>query len=305
MTQNSLHALQVFRLIARHGSFTRAAAQQEITPSALSQTLRQLEAQLGVRLLNRTTRKVGLTEAGQALLARITPLLEQLDSALDDTRQWQGQVSGTLKLTLPHTAASLLLYPLLPGFMRAHPQLRLELDVNNQLVDIVERGLDAGLRFGESLQQDMQAVAVSAPLRFCVAASAGYLQARGTPEHPSQLRQHDCLRYRFASSGQIYRWQFVDAGRPFEVSVQGPLTANDTAAALHVALGGLGLVYLPQAMAAPHLADGSLVSVLEAWMPPAEAFYLYYPHHLHQPAKLRVFIDYLRQAMASPTTDAH
>lgn len=299
MPQNSLHALQAFRLIAQHGSFTRAAAQQEVTPSALSQTLRQLEAQLGVRLLNRTTRKVGLTEAGQALLARIRPLLEQLDGALEDIRQWQGQLSGTLKLTLPHTAAALLLYPLLAGFMRAHPQLKLELDVNNQLVDIVERGLDAGLRFGESLQQDMQAVAVSAPLRFCVAASPAYLQTRGVPAHPAMLRQHDCLRYRFASSGQVYRWQFVDAGRPFEVAVQGPLTANDTAAALHVALGGLGLAYLPQAMAEPHLADGGLIAVLEEWMPPAEAFYLYYPHHLHQPAKLRAFIDYLRQAMTA------
>lgn len=299
MPQNSLHSLQAFRLIAQHGSFTRAAAQQEVTPSALSQTLRQLEAQLGVRLLNRTTRKVGLTEAGQALLARIRPLLEQLDGALEDTRQWQGQLSGTLKLTLPHTAAALLLYPLLAGFMRAHPQLKLELDVNNQLVDIVERGLDAGLRFGESLQQDMQAVAVSAPLRFCVAASPAYLQTRGVPAHPAMLRQHDCLRYRFASSGQIYRWQFVDAGRPFEVAVQGPLTANDTEAALHVALGGLGLAYLPQAMAEPHLADGGLIAVLEEWMPPAEAFYLYYPHHLHQPAKLRAFIDYLRQAMTA------
>ncbi|UJB32040.1 LysR family transcriptional regulator [Chromobacterium sp. Beijing] len=299
MPQNSLHALQAFRLIAQHGSFTRAAAQQEVTPSALSQTLRQLEAQLGVRLLNRTTRKVGLTEAGQALLARIRPLLEQLDGALEDTRQWQGQLSGTLKLTLPHTAAALLLYPLLAGFMRAHPQLKLELDVNNQLVDIVERGLDAGLRFGESLQQDMQAVAVSAPLRFCVAASPAYLRTRGVPAHPAMLRQHDCLRYRFASSGQVYRWQFVDAGRPFEVAVQGPLTANDTAAALHVALGGLGLAYLPQAMAEPHLADGGLIAVLEEWMPPAEAFYLYYPHHLHQPAKLRAFIDYLRQAMTA------
>ncbi|PTU63919.1 LysR family transcriptional regulator [Chromobacterium sp. Panama] len=299
MPQNSLHALHAFRLIAQHGSFTRAAAQQEVTPSALSQTLRQLEAQLGVRLLNRTTRKVGLTEAGQALLARIRPLLEQLDGALEDTRQWQGQLSGTLKLTLPHTAAALLLYPLLAGFMRAHPQLKLELDVNNQLVDIVERGLDAGLRFGESLQQDMQAVAVSAPLRFCVAASPAYLRTRGVPAHPAMLRQHDCLRYRFASSGQVYRWQFVDAGRPFEVAVQGPLTANDTAAALHVALGGLGLAYLPQAMAEPHLADGGLIAVLEEWMPPAEAFYLYYPHHLHQPAKLRAFIDYLRQAMTA------
>ncbi|MCD5363225.1 MULTISPECIES: LysR family transcriptional regulator [Chromobacterium] len=299
MSQASLHALQAFRLIARHGSFTRAAAQLEISASALSQTLRQLEAQLGVRLLNRTTRRVGLTEAGQALLARVTPLLEQLDGALDDARQWQGQASGTLKLTLPHTAAALLLYPLLPGFMRAYPQVKLELDVNNSLVDIVAHGLDAGLRFGESLQQDMQAVAVSPPIRFCVVASPGYLQARGVPAHPAQLQQHDCLRYRFSGSGQVYRWQFVEAGRPLEAAVQGPLTANDSLAALHVAQAGLGLAYLPQPMAQPYLADGRLNAVLEEWMPPAEAFYLYYPHHLHQPAKLRVFIDYLRQAAAA------
>ena len=299
MSRTPHDALQAFCAIARHRSFTRAGAELGVSASALSQTMRQLEASLGVPLLTRTTRQVAPTEAGEALLARLAPALDDIAAMLEETRQTPGQPAGELRLTLPHTAAQLLFYPALADFSARHPKLRLELDVDNGLVDIVAQRFDAGVRFGESLQPGMQALPVSQPLRFVVAASPDYLRRRGAPAQPQDLLQHACLGYRFGGGGQ-YRWQFIADGQPLQLAVSGPLIANDNMALLHAALGGAGLAYLAEPLVAPLAAEGKLAIVLEACMPPAETLYLYYPHRPRQPAKLRALIAFLRERAGLP-----
>ncbi|AXE30771.1 LysR family transcriptional regulator [Chromobacterium phragmitis] len=292
-------ALQAFRAIVRHRSFTRAGAELGVSASALSQAMRQLETALGAPLLTRTTRQVAPTEAGEALLARLSPALDEIAEALEETRQSRGQPVGQLRVTLPHTAAQLLLYPALAEFAARHPKLGLELDVNNGLVDIVAQRFDAGIRFGEALQPGMQALPVSQPLRFVVAASPDYLRRRGMPMQPQDLFDHDCLGYRFGGGGQ-YRWQFVADGQPLQLAVNGPLIANDNTALLHAALGGAGLAYLAEPLIAPWAAEGRLAVVLDQHMPPAEALYLYYPHRVRQPAKLRALMAFLRERAGLP-----
>ncbi|MCD4504992.1 LysR family transcriptional regulator [Chromobacterium piscinae] len=292
-------ALQAFRAIARHRSFTRAGAELGVSASALSQSLRQLEEALGVPLLTRTTRQVTPTEAGEALLARLSPALDEIAAVLEETRQSRGQPAGQLRVTLPHTAAQLLFYPALADFAARHPKLRLELDVNNGLVDIVAQRFDAGVRFGEALQAGMQALPVSRPLRFVVAASPDYLRRRGAPKTPQDLLGHDCLGYRFGGGGQ-YRWQFAAASQALQLAVDGPLIANDNMALLHAALEGAGLAYLAEPLIAPWVAEGRLAVVLDRHMPPAEALYLYYPHRPRQPAKLRALIAFLRERAGLP-----
>ncbi|MBP4046428.1 LysR family transcriptional regulator [Chromobacterium violaceum] len=299
MSKIPQEALQAFCAIARHRSFTRAGAELGVSASALSQTMRQLEASLGVPLLTRTTRQVAPTEAGEALLARLAPALDEIRAALDEAGQAQGQPVGRLRVTLPHTAAQLLFYPALADFAARHSRLRLELDVNNGLVDIVAQRFDAGVRFGEALQPGMQALPVSRPLRFVVAAAPDYLSRRGAPQHPEDLVGHACLGYRFGG-GQHYRWQFVRDGLPLQLAVDGPLIANDNTAMLHAALGGAGLAYLAEPLIEPWVAAGRLAVVLDGYAPPAEALYLYYPHRPQQPAKLRALIAFLRERAGLP-----
>ncbi|OHX14087.1 LysR family transcriptional regulator [Chromobacterium sphagni] len=300
MSRTQHDALAAFSRIARHKSFTRAGAELGVSASALSQSMRQLEDSLGVRLLTRTTRQVTLTEAGEALLARLSPALDEIGAALEEARQSQGQPAGLLRLTLPHSAAQLLFYPLLADFLASHPQLTLELDVNNGLVDIVAQRFDAGIRFGETLQPGMRALQISQPLRFIVAASPDYLARRGAPARPDDLARHACIGYRFGGNGQQYRWQFVQDGQPLQLALSGPLIANDNMAILHAAMGGAGLAYLAEPLARPQIAAGRLQAVLDAFMPPAEAFHLYYPHHRQPPAKLRALIAFLRGRAGLP-----
>ncbi|UTH74915.1 LysR family transcriptional regulator [Chromobacterium sp. IIBBL 290-4] len=289
-------ALQSFALIARLRSFTRAAAELGVTASALSQTLRQLEAELGVPLLIRTTRQVSLTDAGEALLERLNPALDTIRQALDDVRQMQGQPAGTLRLTLPHSAAQIALYPYLGEFLRRHPALMLELDINDGLVDIVGQRFDAGIRFSDRLQAGMQAAQISRLIRFVVVATPEYLASHGTPQTPEDLLRHACIGYRFGANGPQYRWQFIEAGQPLQLALSGPLVTNDNQARLLGARGGIGLAYLAEDLIRDDIAAGRLVSVLEPYLPPAEAMYLFYPQQRRLPAKLRALIDFLRQA---------
>lgn len=295
---DNLAALNAFRQIARQGSFTRAAAELGVSASALSQSLRALEAHLGVRLLNRTTRHVGVTEAGRAFLERLGPALAEIDAAVDALRETQARPSGVLRLTVSRSAASMVLAPVMAAFMLAYPDITLDLDIENGLVDIVAAGFDAGIRLGEALHQDMVAVPVSAPIRCCVVGAPAYFARHGRPVSPADLQRHRCLRYRYVSSGGVYRWEFLDQGRRIEVAVEGPLIANDSFLSAQLAEAGAGLAYVfePQARAA--LVTGGLETVLDAWMPPPDAFYLYTPSRSHMPPKLRVFIDFLRARMA-------
>lgn len=287
--------LKAFACVARHASFTRAAAELEVSPSALSQSISQLEARLQTRLLHRTTRRVGLTEAGREFLQRIAPALAEIDEAVEQLHRHGDSVSGTLRLTLPRIAGRQLLEPVLGEFARAHPQVKLELLVEDTLTDLVSRGFDAGIRLGEALKQDMVAVPASGPLRWLLVANPEYLARRGAPEHPRELLQHDCVRYRYPGSGAVERWAFERRGRRCEIAVDGPVTSNDTDLIQRAVLDGLGIGLLLEQAVREHLQSGRLQSLLESWCPPSPGFYLYYPSRRHLPARLRVFIDFLRQ----------
>ncbi len=294
---DSLPALAAFVRVARHGSFTAAAAALAVSPSAVSQTIRQLEARLGVRLLQRTTRSVGLTEAGAALLARVEPALAEIGAATDDVRAQRDMPAGTLRLTSSVTAAAIALRPVLTDFMRAYPAICVDLVTDDRLVDLIGEGFDAGLRLGEALQQDMVAIPLTGPMRFVVAVSPAYIARHGTPQSPRDLHAHACLQYRFGATGTVYRWEFLErphGTRVVTVDTRAAMIANDKAMLHQAALAGLGLVYeFPQHIAAP-LASGELVTVLDDWQPTFDGFYLYYPGRMLMPPKLRVFVDFLK-----------
>ena len=276
--------------MAEAGSFRAAATRLGVTPSALSHGLRKIEARLGVRLLNRTTRSVAPTEAGARLLGTLAPALADIRRAVGEAREAADTPRGILRLTAPRIAAHLVLMPLIARFLAAHPRMAVELDCNEALVDIVAAGFDAGLRFGESLQADMVALPVGAPQRFCVVASPDYLAHHGAPAEPAQLTAHACINLRFPS-GRLYAWQFARGGRAFDVQVQGSFTANDQTALLQAAEAGLGLAYVYAGHAVPLIAQGRLAAVLDDWLPPAEQLYLYYPSRRLQPAGFQALLD--------------
>lgn len=294
------YALRAFRAIAEHGSFTRAAAALDVTASALSQTLQQLERRLGTRLLQRSTRRVGLTEAGRDLLQRIAPALSELDAAMDALRQHGGRPSGRLRLTVPNAVQPSLVEPMLAEFMARWPDVQLDIHVDNALSDLIADGFDAGIRLGERLQRDMVAVPISGPMRSVVVAAPAYLERHGRPKHPRDLQAHNCVQFRLASSGALYRWEFAhksgpQKGRWFEIAVDGSLTVNDIGLSMRAALDGIGLAYAMEPFVREALADGRLESVLDGWLPPFDGFYLYYPSRFQVPPKLRVLIDFLRE----------
>jgi len=299
MATDHTTALRAFQLIARHGSFTRAAAELEVTASALSQTLRQLETHVGVRLLHRTTRRVGLTEAGRAFLERITPALGEIDEAIEALRQHGDRPAGTLRIAVPQMVLDALIAPTLAEFMHTWPDVRVDIQVENRLTDLVAEGFDAGIRLGERLARDMVAVPLGGPQRAVVVGSPSYLETHGTPQHPRDLATHDCFRFRF-SSGAIYRWEFAHPSGPskgqwFELDVDGPLTTNEPALAIRAAIDGLGLTHMVEPSVRAAVGAGQLVTVLDEWLPPFDGFYLYYPSRLQVPPKLRVFIEHLRR----------
>lgn len=295
-------ALRAFRLIARHGSFTRAAAEMEVTASALSQTLRQLETHVGVRLLHRTTRRVGLTEAGRAFLERISPALGEIDAAIEALRQHGDRPIGTLRIAVPQMVLDHLIAPMLADFMRAWPELKLDIHVENRLTDLIAEGFDAGIRLGERLARDVVAMPLGGPQRAVVVGSPSYFRQHAKPLHPRDLATHDCVRFRF-NSGAIYRWEFAHSTGPskgqwFEIDVDGPLTTNEPAMAIRAAIDGLALTHMVEPSVRTAIAAGQLETVLDDWLPPFDGFYLYYPSRLQVPPKLRVFIEHLRSHLA-------
>lgn len=299
MANDHATALRAFRLIAQHGSFTRAAMDMEVTASALSQTLRQLETHVGVRLLHRSTRRVGLTEAGQAFLARISPALSEIDAAIDALRQHGDRPAGTLRVAVPQMVLDHLIAPAMAPFMRAWPELKLDIQVENRLTDLIAEGFDAGIRLGERLARDMVAVPLGGPQRAVVVGSPAYFAANGRPQHPRDLASHACVRFRF-SSHAIYRWEFAHPAGPskgqwFEMDVDGPITTNEPAVAIRAALDGLALTHMVRASVHAEIAAGRLETVLDDWLPPFDGFYLYYPSRVQVPPKLRVFIEHLRR----------
>lgn len=293
-----LPALLAFARVAAHGNFRRAAAELGVSPSALSQTIRGLETRLGVRLLLRTTRSVTPTEAGDTLLGRILPALTTIDAAVDDLRQQRERPAGVLRITVPQSIVTALLEPHLPDFFAAYPDVQLDLRVDAAHNDLVGEGLDAGIRLGEKVQQDMIALPLGGPQRSAVVGSPAYLQRHGMPSHPRDLSAHNCLRHRYASSGLVYRWEFHERKRWYEVGVQGSLTTNDVALSLRAAVAGVGLVYTIEPFVREAVACGRLVSLLEPYLPPYDGFYLYYPNRAQLAPKVRVFADFLRTRLS-------
>jgi DNA-binding transcriptional LysR family regulator len=287
--------LTTFLAIARHRSFRAAAVELGVTASALSHALRNIEARLDLRLFNRTTRSVALTEAGERLLARITPAFRDIADALDDLNTFRGKPAGTLRLNAAKQSAQLVLLPAVTRFLRAYPDVKVELATNDALVDMVSAGFDAGVRFGETIAADMIAVPIGPRHRFAVVASPDCFRDRKQPVTPHDLSTLPCIRFRFAG-GSFYRWEFERGGIELAIEVDGPLTLNDQDLMLQAALDGVGLAYVFEAQAAELIEQKKLVRVLADWCPAYPGFFLYYPSRRQLPAVLRAFIDFARQA---------
>ncbi|EPX87504.1 transcriptional regulator, LysR family [Rubellimicrobium thermophilum DSM 16684] len=281
--------LRAFAAVLRHGSFTRAAAQLGVSPSALSQTLRRLEDRLGQRLLHRTTRSVAPTEAGARLAARLLPALEEIEAALRDLRASGEEPAGRLRINATRLAMPFLA-GMLPGFLAAHPRIRVEIVPEDSLVDIVRGGFDAGIRLGEVLEGDMIAVPIGGPLRMLVLGAPAYLERAGTPAHPRDLLRHPCAGLTMPTDHSPYRWEFEKDGESLRVAVEGPLVCNIAAVRLAFARAGLGLTFAFEQEAAADLASGALVAVLPEWTPPFPGLHLYYPSRRLMPPALRAFI---------------
>jgi DNA-binding transcriptional LysR family regulator len=288
-----LPAVAVFARVAQRASFTRAAAELGVSPSALSQTVRMLEERLGIRLLNRTTRRVGVTEAGAQFLQRVLPALEQLGAAFGELDELRDRPSGTLRLNLSRVVLTTIIAPILGEFAQAYPQVRLDLTADDRLVDLVAGGYDAGIRLGERLAQDMIAVRATGLQRQVVVGSPEYFRNHPKPRKPADLHEHACIRFRMGS-GAIYRWEFEHGGEEFEIDVDGPLLCNDNQFMVEAARQGLGLGMFMHDLVREDLERGRLLAVLEDWCPPFPGFYLYYPSRAQMPLKLRVFIDFLQ-----------
>jgi DNA-binding transcriptional LysR family regulator len=290
--------LNAFVAVARAGGFREAARLGNTSASRLSDAMRRVEAQLGVRLLHRTTRSVSLTEAGKALMARLDPALAEMESALDAARGFRDRPAGTLRLNVPMSVSRLVLPVIVPAFLAAYPDIRLDIVVDESFVDIIAAGCDAGIRYGERLEQDMIAMPIGPRVqRFALAASRDYLDRRGVPAHPSELMDHACLRGRFPS-GSIPAWEFECDGRRIEVDPSGPLVVLIGGAvdlAVDAAIAGTGFIYLFEDMLRPHFKRGALVPVLEDWWPGFPGPYLYYPGRRFIPAPLRAFVDFIKE----------
>ncbi|SER36873.1 DNA-binding transcriptional regulator, LysR family [Faunimonas pinastri] len=293
MARGDLSDLEVLATVAGHRSFRRAAAELGVSASALSHAVSGLEERMGVRLLNRTTRSVAPTEAGERLIARLAPAFSEIRSAIADARSSMGRPAGALRLTVPTSAAQLLLGPLLARFLQAFPEIEMEVSADNSLIDAVAAGFDAGIRFGERLQQDMVAVRIGPDQRMLVVGAPAYLARRGTPERPHDLAGHNCLRQRLPSGG-IYRWELEKEGEPTEFEPAGSFTTNDHIVLKRMAVDGFGLTFMFEGHVADEIRDGRLVPVLEDWCPAFPGFFLYYPSRRHMPATLRAFIDFLK-----------
>ncbi|WP_363799761.1 LysR family transcriptional regulator [Lysobacter firmicutimachus] len=297
MSAHPLPAVLAFARVAHCGSFTRAAAELEVSPSALSQTVRALEARLGVRLLNRTTRRVGLTEHGARFLEQIAPALAQIEAAFDDLDAVRDRPTGRLRINTGRTALKILVEPHLPAFLARYPELEVELFVDDTLADLVEGGFDAGIRLGETLARDMVAVPVGGAQRQVVVAAPAYFARRPAPRTPQDLVGHDCIRLRLPGSRRLHPFEFHSDGRDVAVEVQGRLILNEGGAILDAARAGLGLAQLFEPIARQDLRAGRLVEVLQDYLPPFPGFYVYYPARRQLPPKLRVFVDFLREAL--------
>jgi len=296
MDPSLLPSLAWFVHIAEHRSFTRAAAEMGISRAALSQNLKALEERLQVRLLHRTTRDMSLTEEGLRLFEALRPNLGAIERAVRGLDETRGEPAGLLQVNTSRAAAKLFIEPYVQEFLARHPQVQLELVMDDGLSNIVADGCDAGIRLGESLAEHMVAVPITPMLRMAVVGSPDYFKRHGKPLTPTELVQHNCVRFRHVGSGAIFNWEFTSPdieGHDFEVEPRGSFTTNDDDGLIRAALAGIGLVQHIDATVRPYLDQGSLIRVLDAWCPPFPGFYLYVPTRQQMPAKVRALIDFL------------
>lgn len=286
--------LAAFATVAKERSFTRAAAKLGVSPSALSQTVKALEARMGVRLLARTTRSVAPTEAGERLLQTIAPRFEEIEHALVELSELRERPAGTIRITAGEHPARTVLQRGLARLLPSYPDIKVEVVVDYGLVDIVTENFDAGVRLGEQVAKDMIALRIGADMRMAVVGAPAYFEQRPRPQTPQDLTEHNCINMRLPTYGSLFPWEFEKDGRELKVRVDGQLTFNTIRQRLDSALQGLGLAYMPEDIAAPCIEAGELTRVLEDWCPPFPGYHLYYPSRRHSSPAFSLLVEALR-----------
>jgi len=290
--------LRAFVAVGDALNFSRAAEALGVSPSALSQLVRSLEQRVGVRLLNRSTRSVSLTEAGRALLARVKPAVATLGDAIAEVRESGEKPSGVVRVHSFRSAAETYVQPMLAAFRSSYPGVTLDLTLDDNVIDIVAEGYDVAIRLGEVIEKDMIAVRLGEDLRQVVVASPAYLARHGEPKSPKDLRDHACIRWRWPGD-TIYNWEFHDGERWFSVAVEGPLIVNDKKVAIEAAAAGIGLTFAVERLVAPFIASGRLVPLLEKWCAPFPGFFVCYPEQRQMAPAIRAFIDAVKESAAA------
>ena len=293
MQRGNLDDLQSLLAVARERSFTKAAVKLGVSQSALSQTIRELETRLGVRLLTRTTRSVSPTTAGERLLQTVAPRFEEIEAELAAIRELRDKPAGTIRITATQYATDAILLPKLAKLLPKYPDIKVDIIIDYGLTDIAARGIDAGVRSGEQVAKDMIAVRIAPDMRMAVVGAPSYLKTRSVPKKPQDLIHHNCITLRLPHGG-VYAWEFEKGGRELKVHVAGQLTFNTDTQELNAALAGLGLTYVPEGMAEPHLAKGRLKRVLADWCPPFSGYHLWYPSRRQSSAAFALLVDALR-----------
>ena len=291
-----LPGLLTFEAAARHLNFARAAAEMGVTPTAVSRTIKNVEAQLNVRLFNRTTRSVGLTEAGASLNAALAPALALIRNSLSQALLATDQPSGTVRVSSSYVAYRILIEPHLASFLEKFPLINVEISLDNQLSDIVSAGFDIGIRMGRKVQNDMVAVQLGAVQKRIVVAAPDYFDERSEPENIDELLKHNCIRQRYSVGGRLYEWKFDDGSQTVHIDVQGRLIFDEMRSVLDAAIQGHGIAFILEDFAKRELANGMLRQILRQHSALDDAFHLYYPHREHMPGKLRAFVDFMRTA---------
>ena len=294
VSRTDLADFAYFLALARHRSFRRAGLELGVSASALSHSLKALEARLGVRLLNRTSRSVSLTSAGEELHAALSAPFDAIDTAVEALNRHRAEPAGRIRLNVLEHASSLLLAPVLPMFVARYPEIEVDVAVSNHLVDVVAQGADAGIRYGGTVPEDMVAQRLSSDIRWVVVGAPAYFERLGVPLHPQDLALQQCLRIRLGNDS-IYHWEFEKDGEQIAIDVSGAITIDESQFALTLAVGGAALAYLPEPSARPLIAQGLLRSVLDDWAPVGPGFHIYYPGRRQLPTGLRLLIDLIRE----------
>ena len=294
LSRSDLADFAYFIAIARHRSFRAAAVEMGVTTSALSHALTALETRRGVRLLNRTTRSVTLTAAGEDLYAMIEGPLDAISQAAEHLNRYRDEPAGRIRISVLDDASALLLGPVMPVFVERYPDVEVDISVDNRLIDVTGRGFDAGIRYGGTVPEDMIAQRLSPDIRWVAAASPAYLERFGTPTHPEQLREHRCVRIRLGND-HIYQWEFDRGAESIAVATPGPVTLDASHATQLMALSGVGIIYGAEPVLRPHLESGALKLVLEEWASMGSGFHIYYSSRRQVPTGLRLLIDCIRE----------